>query len=98
MSPTCKIAIIPVKRRRRVRLSTYSPALKQFQFNQNATNATKGANGVSISVTIGGTAATISAVTPFTVQLLFIRTRRSIDGRPATAGPSQQAIASCYDA
>jgi len=38
----------------------------------------KGANGVSITVTIGGTAVT---------------TRR-----PTTAGPSQQAIASCYDA
>jgi hypothetical protein len=44
--------------------------LKQFQFNLKTTNAMKGANGVSITVTIGGTVVTASPVVPdpFTVK------------------------------
>jgi hypothetical protein len=43
--------------------------LKQFQFNLKTTSAMKGANGVSITVTIGGTVVTASAPPdPFTVK------------------------------
>ena len=70
VSPTCKIAIILVKPAGAVSgCPTYSTTLKQFQFNLKTTNAMKGANGVSITVTIGGTIVTASAPPdPFTVK------------------------------
>jgi len=61
VSPTCKIAIILVKPAGAVSgCPTYSTTLKQFQFNLKTTNAMKGANGVSITVTIGGIPAAVS--------------------------------------
>lgn len=70
ISPTCKIAIILVKPAGPVSgCPTYSTTLKQFQFNLKTTNAMKGANGVSITVTVGGTIVTASAPPdPFTVK------------------------------
>lgn len=70
VSPTCKVAIILVKPAAAVPgCPTYSATFKQFQFNLKTTNAMKGTNGVSITVTIGGTIVTASAPPdPFTVK------------------------------
>jgi len=69
LSPSCKIAIIVVKPAGAVSgCPTYNTTLKQFQFNLRTTSAMKGANGVSITVTIGGTIVTASAVDTFTVR------------------------------
>jgi hypothetical protein len=70
VSPVCEIAIILVKPAGAVSgCPTYSAMLKQFQFNLKTTSAMKGANGVSITVTIGGTVVTASAPPdPFTVK------------------------------
>jgi hypothetical protein len=68
---TCKIAIILVKPAAAVSgCPTYSTTLKQFQFNLKTTNAMMGGppNGVSITVTIGGTIVTTTAVDSFTVK------------------------------
>jgi uncharacterized repeat protein (TIGR01451 family) len=70
LAPTCKITIILVKPAGPVSgCPTYSTTSKQFQFNLRTTNAMKGANGVSITVTIGGTIVTASTPPdPFTVK------------------------------
>jgi hypothetical protein len=69
VSPTCKIAIILVKPAGAVSgCPTYNTTLKAFQFNLKTTDAMKGANGVSISVTIGDTVVTTAAVLAFTVK------------------------------
>jgi hypothetical protein len=69
VSPVCKIAIILVKPAGAVSgCPTYSAMLKQFQFNLKTTSAMKGANGVSITVAIGGTIVNATTVDPFTVK------------------------------
>lgn len=68
VSPLCKIAIILVRGGPVASCPTYSSTLKQFQFNLKTTNAMKGANGVSITVTIGTTIVTTSPTDPFTVK------------------------------
>jgi hypothetical protein len=68
VSPSCKITIIVVKGGPVSGCPTYSSSAKQFQFNLKITDAMKGANGVSITVTIGGAVVTASAVDPFTVK------------------------------
>jgi hypothetical protein len=65
---SCKIAIIVVKGGPVSGCPTYSSSSKQFQFNLKVTSAMKGSNSVSITVTVGGTVVTVSAVDPFTVK------------------------------
>ncbi len=70
LTPSCKIAIILVKPAGAVSgCPTYSTTSKQFQLNLKTNDTMKGANGVSITVTIGGTIVTASAPPdPFTVK------------------------------
>jgi hypothetical protein len=69
VSPSCKIAIILVKPAGAVSgCPTYSATSQQFQFNLKTSGAMKGANGVSITITIGATVVTTSPVDPFTVK------------------------------
>jgi hypothetical protein len=68
VSPSCTIAIILVKGGPVTGCPTYSSSTHQFQLNVKTTKAMKGANGVSVTVTIGGAIVTASPVSPFTVM------------------------------
>jgi hypothetical protein len=68
VSGSCKITIILVKGGPVVGCPTYRSSLKQFQFNLKTTNQMKGANGVSITITINGTVVLTRPVDSFTVK------------------------------
>jgi hypothetical protein len=68
VSPSCKIAIILVKGGPVSACPTYSSSAKQFQLNLKITSAMKGANGLYVTVTVGGTVVTTSATDSFTVK------------------------------
>ena len=69
VSPSCGITITLLNPEGPVPgCPRYDPTSKQFQLNLKTTAAMKGANGVTITVALGGTIVTTSAVNPFTVR------------------------------
>ena len=69
LAPSCTIAITLIKPAGPVSgCPKYDPTSKQFQLNLKTTDAMKGENGVSLTVTLDGTVVTTGEIAPFTVR------------------------------